>query len=194
MSEIRSLCVYCGSSPGDDPAHADDARALGRAMAAAGIRLVYGGGRVGLMGMVADACLAGGGQVTGIIPRFLFNRELGHGGATELIQVESMHERKQLMFERSDAFCILPGGIGTMDETFEIMTWRQLTLHDKPVVLVNHKDYWQPFLDLIDHIAAGGFCSPGVRGLFTVVENAAAVLPALAASAPERVPGQPYRL
>lgn len=194
MSNVRSLCVYCGSSPGADPAHAEDARALGSAMAAAGIRLVYGGGRIGLMGIVADACLAGGGQVTGIIPHFLHNRELGHGGATELVHVESMHERKQLMFERSDAFCVLPGGIGTMDETFEIMTWRQLTLHDKPIVLVNHRDYWRPFLDLIDRITGEGFAGPGVRSLFTVVENAAGVLPALAAAGPERVPGQPYRL
>jgi uncharacterized protein (TIGR00730 family) len=194
MSQIRSLCVYCGSSPGNDPAHAAMARALGTAMAAAGIRLIYGGGRIGLMGVVADAALSAGGQVTGIIPRFLHNRELGHGGATELLHVDSMHERKQLMFERSDAFCVLPGGIGTMDETFEIMTWRQLTLHDKPIVLVNHKDYWRPFLDLIDRITGEGFSGPGVRGLITVVENAAEVLPALAAAGPERVPGQPYRL
>jgi uncharacterized protein (TIGR00730 family) len=194
MTAIRSLCVYCGSSPGADPAHAAASADFGRALARAGITLVYGGGRVGLMGVVADACLSAGGAVTGIIPHFLYNRELGHGGATELVVVDSMHQRKQAMFERSDAFCVLPGGIGTMDETFEIITWRQLGLHDKPIVLVDHKGYWQPFLDLIERTISERFASPATRGLFTVVGAPDQVLPALAASGPQRIPDRPELL
>jgi uncharacterized protein (TIGR00730 family) len=194
MPRISSLCVYCGSGFGTDPEHRAATVVLGRALAAAGVTLVYGGGKVGLMGVLADACLSAGGRVVGIIPAFLYNREVGHGGASELIIVDSMHQRKQTMFERSDAFCILPGGLGTLDETFEIMTWRQLRLHDKPIILVDHRGYWRPFLDLIEATVAGGFAPASARALVTVVNRPEEVLPAAFAAAPEKVPDQPERL
>src|SRR5947209_7912016 len=151
MQKIARLCVYCGSSLGADPEFEKAARELGSALAQAGIELVYGGGRIGLMGAIADAVLAGGGRVTGIIPKSLRNVELAHAGLTELLTVGSMHERKRLMAERSDAFAILPGGIGTLDEAFEIVTWRQLHLHEKPIYLVDVSGYWQPLTALLDH-------------------------------------------
>jgi hypothetical protein len=144
-----TLCVYCGASNRADPAFYDAAAALGRGMAARGWRMVYGGGRVGLMGAAAEAALAGGGEVIGIIPGFLHEAEVGHHGVTSLEIVESMHERKLRMFELSDAFCVLPGGLGTLDETFEILTWRQLGLHDKPIVLANLNGFWDPLLTLL---------------------------------------------
>jgi hypothetical protein len=149
MSEPYTVCVYCGSSNRADPTMYEAAAELGRGMAARGWRLVYGGGRVGLMGAAAEAVLAGGGQVIGIIPEFLHDLEVGHHGVTRLEVVESMHVRKMRMFELSDAFCILPGGLGTLDETFEILTWRQLGLHDKPIVLANLNGFWDPLLTLI---------------------------------------------
>jgi uncharacterized protein (TIGR00730 family) len=142
--KIRRLCVYCGSSPGVDPRYREAARALGGGLAARGIELVYGGGRNGLMGLVADAVLAGGGKVTGVIPLHLQNRELAHVGLSELLVVDSMHERKRVMAERADAFAVLPGGIGTLDETVEILSWRQLGLHDKPIYVVDIAGYWSP--------------------------------------------------
>jgi uncharacterized protein (TIGR00730 family) len=157
MSEIRSLCVYCGSSGAVDEKYRAAATALGEALAAAEIELVYGGGRVGLMGLLADAVLAGGGRVVGIIPARLRDAELAHQGATELVIAGSMHDRKRLMAERADAFAVLPGGTGTLDETFEILTWRQLGLHDKPIFLVDIAGYWQPLIALLDHIVARGF-------------------------------------
>ena len=132
-----SLCVYCASGIGIDSRHGDAARELGRAMALKRIRLVYGGARIGIMGALADAVLGAGGEVVGIIPGHLDKVEVGHRGASELLVVGSMHERKHLMFEMSDAFAVLPGGFGTLDETFEILTWRKLGLHDKPVMLVD---------------------------------------------------------
>jgi uncharacterized protein (TIGR00730 family) len=142
-------------------------------MAKARIELVFGGGRIGLMGVVADAVLAGGGRVVGIIPDRLRSAELAHPGASELVVARSMHERKRLMAERSDAFAVLPGGIGTLDEAFEILTWRQLGLHDKPIFLVDVEGYWQPLRDLLDHLAAQGFTAPLVPRLLTIVPGIA---------------------
>jgi uncharacterized protein (TIGR00730 family) len=179
MPEVTRLCVYCGSSPGHDPRHRASARELGEELARAGIELVFGGGRVGLMGVLADAVLAGGGRVTGIIPDRLRAAELAHPGATELVIVPTMHDRKRLMAERADAFAILPGGIGTLDEAFEILTWRQLALHDKPVFLVDIGGYWTLLRALLDHLVAQGFTEPLVPRLLTVVPTVAALLNAL---------------
>jgi uncharacterized protein (TIGR00730 family) len=188
MTSLKSICVYCGSAGQVDQRFRDVAARFGRLMGETGIRLIYGGGRVGLMGIVADAALAAGGRVTGIIPDHLNDVEIGHQNVSDLLIVGSMHERKQLMFELSDAFVTLPGGIGTLDETFEIITWRQLRLHDKPIIVVNHAGYWRPFLVMIDHIIAQGFAKPGIRKLFEVVEQVEDVLPALRAAPAPRVP------
>ncbi|HVC52210.1 MAG TPA: TIGR00730 family Rossman fold protein [Stellaceae bacterium] len=172
MGRIKRLCVYCGSSGSVDEAYRGAARELGERLAASGIELVYGGGRIGLMGIIADAVLDGGGQVIGVIPTRLRDAEVAHQGATELIVVDTMHDRKRVMAERSDAFAVLPGGIGTLDETFEIMTWRLLGLHDKPIFLVDVAGYWQPLLALFDHIVASGF-SRGLAG--TLIEPVSGV-------------------
>ena len=171
MQYLTRLCVYCGSAAGFDARYQDAARELGGALAKAGIELIFGGGRVGLMGVLADAVLAGGGRVVGIIPRRLRDAELAHPGAGELVIVGSMHERKRQMAERADAFAILPGGIGTLDETFEILTWRQLGLHDKPIFLVDAAGYWQPLRDLLDHLSAQGFTESLVPKVLEIVSN-----------------------
>ncbi|MBV9828163.1 MAG: TIGR00730 family Rossman fold protein [Alphaproteobacteria bacterium] len=176
---IRRLCVYCGSSPGTDPRYAKAAAELGKGMAAASIELVFGGGRVGLMGVVADAVLGAGGRVIGIIPGLLRDAELAHPGVTELITVGSMHERKRLMAERADAFAVMPGGLGTLDEAFEIVTWRQLKLHDKPIFVVDIAGYWAPFTALLDHIAAQGFVHPVEPRLLQRVSDVPELLTAL---------------
>jgi hypothetical protein len=179
MTEISSLCVYCGSRIPKDPSHIDAAKSLGGALAENNIRLVYGGGHVGLMGVIADATLDAGGQVTGIIPGHLHDIEVSHEKLTELHIVTSMHARKEMMFQASDAFAVLPGGLGTLDETFEMITWRQLRLHDKPIILVNYKDYWRPLLDLVDHMITAGFAEKEAIGYFTVVEELKDIIPAL---------------
>ena len=184
MTTISSLCVYCGSSGGVESAHRDAAAKLGRLMAERGMRLIFGGGNIGLMGALADAALAAGGSVTGVIPGHLKNREVAHPDLTELIVVDSMHERKLRMFQLADAFAVLAGGLGTLDETFEIITWRQLGLHDKPIVLVDDAGYWAPLRRLIDHVVASGFADPDAARLFTVVERVDDVFAALAAAAP----------
>jgi uncharacterized protein (TIGR00730 family) len=180
MTDISALCVYCGSAVGIDPAHRTAAKALGGIMAARGIRLVYGGGRIGLMGVIADAVLAGGGQVTGVIPEHLQRREVGHQEVTELRVVSSMHERKRIMSEIADGFVVMPGGLGTLDETFEIVTWRQLGLHDKPIVIADIGGYWQPLLGLLDAAISGGFAKPEARDLFFVADSVEGVFAALA--------------
>lgn len=169
MTAISSLCVYCGSSAGESPIYAAAAERLGSELAARGIRLVYGGGRVGLMGILADAVLTGGGAVTGIIPGHLQEQEVGHNALSELIIVETMHERKAKMSELADAFAVLPGGLGTLDETFEIVTWRQLRLHDKPVVIIDVDGYWGPLQQMVAAMAEGGFVRKEHAALFTVV-------------------------
>jgi uncharacterized protein (TIGR00730 family) len=182
MAEVRSLCVYCGSSNAVAPKFLDAAFALGQLIGQAGIRLIYGGGRVGLMGRVADGTLSAGGQVIGIIPEHLHRREVAHAGVSDLRVVDSMHARKQLMAEESDAFAVLPGGYGTIDEMFEILTWRQLGLHDKPIVLIDLDGYWQPLERMVDHFAAEGFINPINRTLYQRVARIEEVLPALAAT------------
>ena len=164
MTSIRSVCVYCGSAFGNDPVFKEAARALGCAMAAAGVRLVYGGGNVGLMGTVAKAVLDGGGEVTGIIPEFLKSKERMLGAVQELIVTADMHERKRLMFERADAFVALPGGIGTLEELVEIMTWAQLDRHRKPILLLNIAGFWDPLMALFGHMAEKGFLHKAFLG------------------------------
>ncbi len=179
MNAPTSVCVYCGSSSRVADAYLESARLLGTLLARAGIRLVYGGGRVGLMGIMADAALAAGGRVLGIIPEHIQALEVDHTGLTELIVVDSMHERKRMMVDRSDAFVVLPGGLGTLDECFEIVTWKQLRLHDKPVIIADIEGYWQPLISLFEHINASGFVSGGHSRLFQVVagvEDALTVL------------------
>jgi len=157
MANISSICVYCGSRVGDDPSYQTLAQELGRRFAEQQVRLIYGGGQVGLMGIIADAVMHAGGEVVGIIPGFLDDREVGHGNLTELKVVPDMHTRKRLMFEMSDAFVAMPGGIGTLDELMEIMTWRQLSQHEKPIYALDHAGYWRPLKYLIDHIVASEF-------------------------------------
>ncbi|MEK6643583.1 MAG: TIGR00730 family Rossman fold protein [Planctomycetota bacterium] len=151
---MRSLCVFCGSSTGDDPAYASAAGELAVAMVAGGMRLVYGGGSVGLMGIIADAMLAAGGEVVGVIPRALWEREVGHRGLTDLRIVETMHERKALMAEVADGFVAMPGGIGTLEEFFEVWTWAQLGVHGKPCGLLNSGGYYDSLLTFIDQMVA----------------------------------------
>jgi uncharacterized protein (TIGR00730 family) len=182
MSPISSLCVYCGSAGAVDLRYREAARKLGECLAGAGIELVFGGGRIGLMGVLADAVLAGGGRVVGVIPERLRDAELAHQGASELVITASMHDRKRVMAERADAFAVLPGGIGTLDEMFEILTWRQLGLHDKPIFLVDVAGYWQPLRALLDHIEAERFAASLVPRLMTVVPNIAALAQALDAA------------
>ncbi|MET0968323.1 MAG: TIGR00730 family Rossman fold protein [Tardiphaga sp.] len=157
MSTIKTICVYCGSGPGTNPKFVEAAEGLGKAMAESGIGLVYGGGSIGLMGAVAKSVLDHGGRVTGIIPEFLTKRENALTGAQELIVTHDMHERKRLMFERSDAFVALPGGIGTLEELVEQLTWQQLGRHSKPILMANIDNFWEPLLTLLDHMRATAF-------------------------------------
>ncbi len=194
MATVKSLCVYCGASTGEDARHREAAARLGRLLAEGGIELVFGGGRIGLMGVIADAALAAGGRVIGVIPRNLTGVELAHGRVTEMVVVDSMHARKQRMFELSQAFAVLPGGLGTLDEGIEIITWKQLRLHDKPIVLVDVAGYWAPFRTLIESVIAGGFARREAARLFTVVEHVDDILPALAAMPEPAISGEPGRL
>lgn len=180
MTKIRSLCVYCGSRTGSDPDFAAMAEAFGTLLANNNIRLVYGGGSVGLMGILARRVLDQGGNVTGIIPDHLDHVEVTQPGLTDLHVVPNMHTRKRLMFDQSDAFVSLPGSVGTLDETIEVITWKQLGLHDKPVILVNAKGYWNPFEALIQHMIRAGFTGHETRDLYRMVPGIEDVLPALA--------------
>jgi hypothetical protein len=179
-----TICVFCGSGPGRNPAYADAARVLGRDMATAGVGLVYGGGGMGLMGEVARTVLAHGGHVTGIIPAFLQSRERMLAEVQDMIVTEDMHERKRLMFERSDAFVALPGGIGTLEELVEQMTWAQLGRHKKPIVLANIDNFWQPLQALIAHMRNQAFIRDGLKVSFRVVDTAAEIVPAVIAALP----------
>ncbi len=184
MTEISSLCVFCGSKTGADPAFEDAARRLGQLMVERDVRLVFGGGRIGLMGVLADAVLGGGGEATGVIPDFLKDLEIGNDAVTEQIVTASMHERKTRMFELADGFVVLPGGLGTLDETLEVITWKQLQLHAKPVVVINSGGYWSVLEDLVRRTVEGGFAHPAVAELFTIVDGPDDVFDALEA-APE---------
>lgn len=176
MSARLSVCVYCGSRDGASPAYARAATAIGDAVARRGWQLVYGGGRAGLMGRVADAALAAGGQVVGVIPRTLMEREVGHAGLTELHVVDTMHQRKRLMAERSDAFIALPGGIGTFEELFEIWTWRQLGYHDKPVGILNAAGYYDGLTQFIGSVTSAGFMNEWQSSLIAVGDEAGPLL------------------
>jgi hypothetical protein len=182
MSTIRTLCVYCGSGPGTDPAFIAAARTLGKLLAGNGVRLVYGGGSLGLMGALANSVLDHGGHVTGVIPEFLTAREKKLTRAQELIVTKDMHERKQIMFERADAFVALPGGIGTLEETIEQMTWSQLGRHKKPILLANIKGFWNPLCVLLDHMRALEFIRQGLPIDPLVADRVEDILPTLQAA------------
>ncbi len=173
---MKRICVYCGSSPGARPAYDDAAVGLGRLLAERGIGVVYGGGHVGLMGAVADAAMAAGGEVIGVIPEALQAREIGHRSISELRVVSSMHERKLLMSDLADAFIALPGGVGTMEELVEIFTWLQLGLHRKPVALLDVEGYWEHLLALLDHAVEERFVKPEHRAMLLVDDDPAALL------------------
>lgn len=165
---MKNIAVYCGSGAGNDPAFAEGAKALGRAMVSAGYGLVYGGGNVGLMGIIADEVLALGNEVIGVIPHALHARELAHLGCTQLIAVDTMHERKALMMKHSDAFIAMPGGIGTLEELFEVLTWYQLTFHQKPVGILNTNGYYDQLLGFLEHAADEAFIREGLADLLVV--------------------------
>jgi uncharacterized protein (TIGR00730 family) len=170
---LRRVAVYCGSAFGNNPAYLTEANALGKAIAAAGLKLVYGGASVGLMGAVADAALAGGADVIGVLPSVLDDREIGHAGLTTLERVETMHERKARMMELARAFLVLPGGYGTLEELLEVVTWAQLGLHAKPCILINTAGYWDGLLAFLDTAVAAGFLQAKNRALLRVAASAA---------------------
>ncbi|MEV4421918.1 TIGR00730 family Rossman fold protein [Patulibacter sp. NPDC049589] len=184
---FRSVCVYAGSNPGIDPGHAAAAQALGELLAGHGTQLVYGGGKTGLMGVVADAALSAGGSVVGVIPHGLERLEVAHRGLTELVVVGSMHERKTLMAERADAFVALPGGLGTIEELVEAATWTQLGIHRKPVGLLDSAGYWGPFAAFLDHAVDAGFVRPEHRVGIVRDADARTLLAALEAWTPATV-------
>ena len=181
MTDLKRVCVFCGSKHGVRPAYREAARAMGEALVAAGIDLVYGGGKVGLMGVVADAVLDAGGQVIGVIPEAMSDREIAHYGLTDLHIVDTMHERKALMYNLSDGFVALPGGLGTLEELFEITTWSQLGLHAKPTGLLDVAGYYAPLVGFLDQLVTEGFVSSRHRRLLRVATEPAALLDQLVA-------------
>jgi uncharacterized protein (TIGR00730 family) len=194
MTELRSVCIYCGASFGNQPRYAESARRLGRALAMRGITVVYGGGRVGLMGALADAALAAGGRVIGVIPTILRTVELAHQGCTELIATPSMHARKEKMFQLADGFIALPGGIGTREQTLEVITWRQLRFHDKPIAIVDDGGYWRPLRALFDATVAADFAHADLDRLCRFVDSVEDAIDALIASPVPIRPDAPARL
>jgi uncharacterized protein (TIGR00730 family) len=189
MTSIRAVCVYCGSSAGTDPTFAAAARALGKTLAQNRIRLIYGGGSIGMMGALAGSVLAHGGDVTGIIPQFLVDKEHRLDGAQEIIVTRDMHERKRVMFERADAFVALPGGIGTLEELVEQLTWAQLGRHRKPILFANIAGFWEPLCELLDHMNALGFLHSTSRLNYLIADTVEEILPALRARAVEPAGG-----
>ena len=181
MASLRSVCVYCGSQDGRDPAHAEAARAMGDALVDRGLRLVFGGGHVGMMGQIADRVLERGGEAVGVIPRSLMRAEVAHDGLTELHVTEDMHQRKAMMADFSDAFVTLPGGLGTLEEIFETWTWRQLRYHDKPVGLLNVNGYYDGLIAWLDHAVAEGYARPPHRAMLHVETDPGALLEQLRA-------------
>jgi uncharacterized protein (TIGR00730 family) len=173
---LSSVCVFCGSNAGADPAYVAAAEAVGAGLAGRGVRVVYGGGRVGLMGALADAARAEGGEVVGVMPRQMVEREIGHTGLDDLRVVGSMHERKALMVELADGFITLPGGIGTLEETFEVFTWAQLGLHAKPLGLLDVRGYYEPLAAFLDHAVEQRFLRPETRAMLTVAESFEALM------------------
>ncbi len=184
-----SVCVYCGSRPGARPEYIALARALGEAIGKRGWQLVYGGGRAGLMGQVADATLAAGGRVVGVIPLSLMKAEVGHGGLQELHVVDTMHQRKQMMAERSDAFIAMPGGIGTFEELFEVWTWRHLDYHTSPIGLLDVAGYWAPMVQFLQHSVAEGFMGADQMAMLHQSDSVNALLDTLAAAAADAASG-----
>lgn len=187
MTEIRTVCVYCGSSPGAQPAYAEAARQLGTLLAREGIELVTGGGKVGLMGVVADAVLDAGGKAVGIIPQALWDREVGHEGLTELVIVQTMHERKARMGTRADAVIALPGGLGTLEEITEMLTWAQLGIHSKPCGLLNVAGYYDALVTFLDHAVTERFIRRPHREMLTVASSPEDMLAGLRAYTPPSV-------
>jgi len=179
MSTIRTICVYCGSGPGADPAFLAAAREFGRILAENGVRLVYGGGSLGLMGALATSVLDHGGEVTGVIPEFLMTKEKKFTRAQEIVVTRDMHERKQTMFERADAFVALPGGIGTLEETIEQMTWKQLGRHKKPILMANIHGFWNPLFELFDHMNKLHFIHSAALFEYHIAERIDEILPKL---------------
>lgn len=179
MTVLHSICVFCGSRPGQNPAHARDARAFGAAFAERGWRLVYGAGDVGLMGQVARAAQEAGARTMGVIPTHLMQREVGKRDLTQLVITEDMHERKKVMFMNSDAVVVLPGGAGSLDEFFEVLTWRQIGLHGKPIFLLNTDGYWDPLIQLMKHVVAQGFAEEDSLTFFRSVATPEALITAL---------------
>jgi hypothetical protein len=188
MEPIASVCVYCGARFGDDPAYKAAAETLGRELAARGLELVFGGGNIGLMGAVSNAARTAGGKVTGIIPRDLERREIGGDSKNRLVIVDNMHERKMMMARLADAFVVLPGGLGTLDETFEIVTWRQLGFHDKPIVIADIGGYWTLMRSTIEAIVTHGFADPVEGVLMEWVEDIPGVFAALERADPPSTP------
>ncbi len=184
----HSICVYCGSRNGANPAFRSAALELGECFARENWRLVYGAGDVGLMGEVARAAQAAGGKTFGVIPTHLLDREKGKRDLSRLVITENMHERKKVMFMNSDAIVVLPGGAGTLDEFFEVLTWRQIGLHDKPIFLLNTDNYWTPLTQLIDHVISGGFAEPSLRAAVGLVPDVPALATALQVALAARVP------
>ncbi len=191
--EKISVCVYCGSRPGALPVYAEAARAVGEQIGRRGWQLVYGGGRAGLMGIVADAALAAGASVVGVIPQTLMDREVGHRGLTELHVVETMHERKMMMAERSDAFLALPGGIGTFEELFEVWSWRQLGYHDKPLALLNTAGYYDALLAFLAQAVDQGFMTAEQQTLLHASADAGTLLDGIGERAPKATTPDDYR-
>ena len=185
---MKRVCVFCGSTPGNNPAYGALAAQMGKALAQRGIGLVYGGGRIGLMGVVADAALEAGGEVIGVIPKALLDREQGHGKLTQLRVVDSMHARKALMGELADGFAALPGGIGTLEEIFEVWTWAQLGIHRKPCGLLDVSGFFAPLVEFLDHVVAAGFVNAATRAMLTVATSPDELLDRLAAYQAPPVP------
>jgi uncharacterized protein (TIGR00730 family) len=179
MTQLPSICVFCGARSGSNPAHAEAARAFGRSLAGQGWRLVYGAGDVGLMGEVARAAQGAGARTLGVIPTHLLAMEVGKTDLTTMVITETMHERKKVMFMNSDAIVMLPGGAGSLDEFFEVLTWAQIGLHRKPILLLDVAGYWQPLIALLDHVIAEGFASASLRGLFSVAADVEGLTAAL---------------
>lgn len=190
MTANRKLCVYCGSGPGTNPIYAEAARTLGKRLAEHDLGLVYGGGSLGLMGETAKAVLAAGGHVTGIIPDFLVKREQMLTNVQQLIVTQDMHERKMTMFEHSDGFCALPGGIGTLEELVEISTWAQLERHNKPIILANIGGYWNGLIELFQHMREQQFIRAGLEVHFEIVEEAEDIVPAFLKALRKRKDGK----
>ncbi len=183
-NNTNAICVFCGSKTGNSPSFSAEAAKLGGMLAERNIRLVYGGGDIGLMGVVVHAVLDGGGKATGVMPKFLLEYEVGNPNVDEFVAVETMHERKAVMFDRSDAFVVLPGGIGTLDETIEITTWKQLRQHSKPIIVVNIDGCWDSMINLFDSVIDAGFAHHSIKDLITVVDSVDDVFEAIA-NAPE---------